>query len=43
MQPELQQQSAMMRLYAQWLRSVDGKVTLDNEGLHVRGEVTLAP
>ncbi|MGN6312458.1 MAG: hypothetical protein ACTHMO_01715 [Rhodanobacteraceae bacterium] len=43
MQPELQQQSAMMRLYAQWLRSVDAKVTLDDEGLHVRGEVTLAP
>ena len=41
-QPELQRQSAMMRLYAQWLRSVDAEVTLDDQGLHVQGEAKLA-
>ena len=43
MQPQLQQQSAMMRLYARWLRSVDAKLTLDDEGLHLQGDITLAP
>jgi len=42
MQPQLQQQGAMMRLYAQWLRSADAKVTLDDDGLHMQGEVMLA-
>jgi hypothetical protein len=42
MQPQLKQQSAMMRLYAKWLRSVDTKVTLDDEGLHLRGDAELA-
>ncbi|HET9835725.1 MAG TPA: hypothetical protein VFP88_05210, partial [Rhodanobacteraceae bacterium] len=43
MQPQLKQQGAMMRFYAKWLRSMDAKVTLDDEGLHVQGEATLAP
>jgi hypothetical protein len=42
MQPQLQQQGEMMRLYAKWLRSVDARVTLDDEGLHLQGEATLA-
>lgn len=42
MRPQLQQQGALMRLYAQWLRSADGKVTLDDDGLHMQGDLTLA-
>jgi hypothetical protein len=42
MQPQLQQQGGMMRLYAKWLRSVDARVVLDDEGLHVQGEAMLA-
>src|SRR5690348_4180192 len=42
MQPQLQQQGGMMRLYAKWLRSADAKVTMDDEGLHLQGEATLA-
>ncbi|HEX7128945.1 MAG TPA: hypothetical protein VF217_02615 [Rhodanobacteraceae bacterium] len=42
MQPQLQQQGGMMRLYAKWLRGVDAKVVLDDEGLHVQGEAMLA-
>ena len=42
MQPQLQQQGAMMRLYAKWLRSVDGKLTLDDEGMHMQFDVILA-
>lgn len=42
MQPQLQQQGAMMRLYAKWLRSVDSKVTLDDEGMHMQLDMALA-
>jgi len=42
MQPQLQQQGAMMRLYAKWLRSADSKVTLDDEGMHMQFDVMLA-
>jgi hypothetical protein len=42
MQPQLQQQGGMMRLYAKWLRGMDAKVVLDDEGLHVQGEAMLA-
>ncbi|HWG11199.1 MAG TPA: hypothetical protein VN693_06840 [Rhodanobacteraceae bacterium] len=40
-QAQLQQQSQMMRTYAQWLRSADATVSLDDGGLHLQGEVQL--
>ena len=42
LQTQLQQQSQMMRTYAQWLRNADATVSLDGSGLHVQGDVQLA-
>lgn len=42
MQPQLKQQGAMMRLYAQWLRSVDSTVSLNGEGMRVDVDAMLA-
>lgn len=42
MQPRIQQQSQMMHLYAQWIKSLDVSTDLDDDGLHVKGDVKLA-